>query len=373
MTTVVGTRPEIIRLSRIIPQLDANFEHRLIFSNQNFDPNLSTNFFDELGIRSPNLVMKPLNGSLGDFLGKFMVCLENELDSYPTDALITLGDTNTGLATLIARKKGVPVYHLEAGNRSYDLNVPEELNRKIIDHFSSFNLVYTEHSRQNLLREGLHPRTICLIGSPLNEVLKHYLPQIENSKILVQQNLVRDKYFLVSIHRQENVNNLHRLREIFSSINSIAENFNFPVIVSAHPRTVSKLNEASLKLNKRVALMQPFGYFDYVKLQKEAKLVFSDSGTIGEEAAILGIKAITLRNSIERPEAIEAASIIMSGINRDDVLQAIDNLENSKLTQTVPIDYTIPDSSRRVVNFLMSTRPQFEFWHGIRTTNANEV
>lgn len=371
ITTVVGTRPEIIRLSRIVSEFDKIFKHRLIFSSQNSDRNLSEIFFEELRLRQPDLVVKPSHSSFANFLGEFMTELERDLIEFPADLIVTLGDTNTGLATIVAKKLGIPIYHLEAGNRSFDSNVPEEINRKIIDHFADFNLVYTESSRQNLLREGLHPRNICLVGSPLREVLKFYEDSVDNSRIIERESLNPKRFFLVSIHRQENVNNRNRLLKVFGAINFLAEQFNQDIIVSTHPRTLSRIEQGNLKLNKLIRLCKPFGYFDYIKLQKECRVIVSDSGTIGEEASILGLRAVSLRDSIERPEAIESASLVLSGTEAGGLKQSINYVESSALTNSISSDYLISDTSKRVVNFILSTRPQYEFWNGIRINGDN--
>ena len=366
ITTILGTRPELIRLACIIERLDQVFDHRLVHTGQNSDPTLSKVFLDDLKIRNPNRHLDVQAASLGSFLGDLFNAIEVEFDEFPPDAVVILGDTNSALAGIIAKRRGIPIYHLEAGNRSFDQNVPEEINRRIIDHFADFNLAYTNHAKENLLREGLHPRNISVIGSPLNEVLVNFRDQIDRSTILKDLMIDSGKFFLVSAHRQENVDNPVRLKQLVEALNSIAIKFGQPIIVSTHPRTKSKLDALEIQTNSLLNFHIPFGFFDYNKLQKEARIVFSDSGSVSEESVILGFPAITIRDSMERPEALEAGSILMSGISETGIMEAIEILESGPVSKSVPSEYLIPDSSTRVVNFIASTIHQHGFWSGLR-------
>ena len=367
VTIIVGTRPELIRLSRIISRLDEVFDVRLIHTGQNSDPTLSEVFIKELGIREPDLFLGIKSQSLGEFLGKLFIDIENELEENQPDAIVILGDTNSALSGIIAKRRGIPIYHLEAGNRSFDPNVPEEINRKIIDHFSDFNLAYTTFARDNLLSEGLHPRNSRVIGSPLFEVLAHSTKQIESSKILKELNLEVGKYFVVSAHRQENIDNPSRLKSLGETLNIIAMKYGQPIICSLHPRMKSKIDALGLEFNELVQLHTPFGFFDYNNLQINSRLVLSDSGSISEESAILGFKAITIRDSMERPEALETGSIILAGIEATGVLRAIEISESDPKKQSAPVEYVIENTTERVVKFIASTIPQHSFWSGLRS------
>ena len=292
--------------------------------------------------------------------------IEEELEKNPTDAIVILGDTNSALTGIIGKRKGIPVYHLEAGNRSFDYNVPEETNRKIVDHFADFNLAYSEHARRNLLQEGLHPRNTLVIGSPMFEVIERHRRKIQDSIILNQLNLKSGNYFLLSAHRQENIDDPNRIKLLIESLNRVVDAYKIPIIVSTHPRLRDKLQELHLELNSEIKLYAPFGFFDYCKLQKEARVVLSDSGSVSEESAILGFSAITIRDSMERPEALEAGIISMSGLNPDGLIQAITNAENVVRVPGLPSDYFIPNTSQRVVNFISSTCSLHKFWNGVR-------
>jgi UDP-N-acetylglucosamine 2-epimerase len=366
ITTIVGTRPEIIRLSAIIKKFDIHFDHRLIHTGQNPDPNLKDVFFHDLGLRKPDLYFGGDHTSLGTFLATLFVQIELELINHRPDAVVILGDTNSALSALLAKRFGIPVYHLEAGNRSFDLNVPEEINRKIIDHASDFNLVYTTLARNNLISEGIHPRKLALVGSPLMEVLAENKDKISKSRVLEELQLREEGFFLVSIHRQENVDFPNRLEMVLETLEKVAETYQIPVLVSTHPRTRKKILELKGKLNPKLLFHEPFGFVDYIRLQMTARMVLSDSGTISEESSMLGFPAITLRDSMERPEALEAGTIVMSGIQAERVLQAIELVESEGPGSISPREYRIPDTSTRVVNFLFSTFQQYEFWNGIR-------
>lgn len=369
ITTILGTRPEFIRLSTIISKFDEVFDHRLIHTGQNSDFNLSEVFFNELRIRKPDKFIEAPTQSVGLFLGKLFPEIESELEAFLPDAIVILGDTNSALSGLIAKKRGIPIYHLEAGNRSYDPNVPEESNRKVVDHLADFNLAYTFSSKGNLIREGLHPRNLTVIGSPLFEVFDQFKHKIEMSKILAKLNLKSKQYFLISIHRQENVNDPARLVVLIDTLNSLAEAYQLPIIVSTHPRTKSKLDKIETRSHSLIRFEKPFGFFDYNKLQKEARVVISDSGSVAEESVILGFQAITIRDSMERPEALESGSIMMSGISSQGLLKSILILENGNSATNPPPEYLIQDTSSRVVRFIASTVNQHAFWTGLRKTN----
>lgn len=366
VTTILGTRPELIRLSCILEKFDKVFEHRVVHTGQNSDAQLSQVFIKELGIREPDLYLEIPKGSLGSFCSRLFTDIEREFDQNPTDAVVILGDTNSALAGIIAKRRGIPVYHLEAGNRSFDANVPEEINRKIVDHFADYNLAYTQNAKENLLREGLHPQTITVIGSPLNEVLDKYSLKISASTVLKDLNLNSGSYFLVSAHRQENVDQPSRINELLESLNWIASEFKVPVIVSTHPRTHEKIQGSKVKLDDRVQLHEPFGFLDYVRLQQNARVVLSDSGSIPEESAILGFPAITIRDSMERQEALECGTIIMAGISQRGISEAFNIVLNTPRAGSIPLDYQVQDTSTRVVNFVASTIHSHDFRNAIR-------
>jgi UDP-N-acetylglucosamine 2-epimerase (non-hydrolysing) len=370
ITTLVGTRPELIRLSSIIKRFDQVFDHRVIHSNQNSDPNLFDVFLRDLKIRSPDKILGLLQSSLGQFLGELMIQFEKELQENPPHGVVILGDTNSALAAIIAKRRGIPIYHLEAGNRSFDANVPEEINRKIVDHFADFNLPYTERARENLIREGINPRNIATVGSPLKEVIDNQLNLINKSKILDELNLTSKNYFLVSAHRQENIDDQERLAVLNQSINAIAEKYKLPVIVSLHPRSKDKIEKLKMLFHPLILLHEPFGYLDYNKLQLEARIVLSDSGSVSEESVILGFPAITIRDSMERHEALESGSVLMSGIYKEGIIDAISIIESGKKSQIHPYEYLIPDTSTRVANFISSTIHQHAFWNGLRRSSS---
>ncbi|WP_410814009.1 non-hydrolyzing UDP-N-acetylglucosamine 2-epimerase [Micromonospora sp. 067-2] len=368
--TVVGTRPEIIRLSRVLARLDDTVDHVLVHTGQNWDPTLSDVFFTELRLRQPDRFLEVDTSSLGRVLGGVLVGMEAAIADLRPDALLVLGDTNSCIAALMARRMRVPVYHMEAGNRCFDLNVPEETNRRLVDHVADFNLVYTEHARRNLLAEGLHPRRILHTGSPMREVLEHYRAPIASSTILGQLELDRGGYFLVSAHREENVDRPDRLRRLLDCLVAVRDRWGFPVLVSTHPRTRKRLEASAPDATALdgIAFHEPFGLLDYVHLQTKAYCTLSDSGTISEEAAILGFPAVTLRESIERPEALDAGGIIMTGLDPQGVVEAVEVTVAQVAAQGVPcpVDYQVPDTSRRVVDFILSTVRRHHDWAGIR-------
>ena len=366
VTTILGTRPEIIRLAEIIKKFDKYFDHRVIHTGQNSQPELSEVFFQDLDLRKPDIDLGIEATSLGNFLGAIYPAIERDFFDNKPDAVIILGDTNSALISILAKRMKIPVYHLEAGNRSFDLNVPEEINRKIIDHSSDFNLCYTAHAAKNLEKEGIHPRFISVIGSPLREVFDSISPKVHSSTVLNSLNLNKREFFVASVHRQENIDSPERLERVIRCLNSLAHEYDQPVIVSAHPRLASKISNAIEKLDPKIRMLKPFGYVDFLKLQVSSRLVISDSGSVSEESAILGFKAVTLRDSMERPEALEAGSIIMTGTDETLFAQAVQIALASPTSVVGPQDYLIPDTSTRVVNFLVSTLGQYKFWNGIR-------
>jgi UDP-N-acetylglucosamine 2-epimerase len=366
--TIVGTRPELIRLSRLIPLLDEYFDHVLVHTGQNSALQLNQVFFDDLAIRTPDFFLDCDSASLGSFLGDVLQKVEALFKSTAPDAVVILGDTNSAVAALMAKRMHIPVYHLEAGNRSFDENVPEETNRRMVDHIADFNLAYTEHARRNLLAEGLSPRRILVTGSPMAEVLANYEDEIKASNAISSMNLEPGKYFLVSAHRQENVDSPARLEQLLDTLNGIHRAWNIPVLVSTHPRTRKQLL-AMPNGGEREGIIfhEPFGFFDYISLQKNALAVLSDSGTISEEASILGFPAVTLRDSMERPEALDAGAIVMTGLGLNNVLSGLKVVIDSGTSKTrIPAEYEVHNFSERVVRFLLSTVERHHEWAGIR-------
>lgn len=366
VTTILGTRPEIIRLSEIIKKFDTHFSHRLFFSSQNRESFVGSNFFDELGIPRPNVIMENTSTSTAEFIALLLVQIENEMLANRPDAVVILGDTNSSLASIVVKKLGIPIYHLEAGNRSFDPNVPEEVNRTIVDHIADFNLAYSRKAESNLLAEGINPRNCIVTGTPLREVIEANQVKIDKSDILSTLSLNSNDYFLVSAHRQENIDNSERLAELFKTLNAMADRFALPIVVTTHPRLKVMLSKANIKTNTLIKFVTPLGFADYCKLQLNAKIVLSDSGSISEESSLMNFKAITLRDSMERPEALEVGSILMSGLNENRVFQAIEFLENISGSVPVPDDYLINNSSDRVLNFIQSTFHVRDFWSGRR-------
>ncbi|WP_018387849.1 non-hydrolyzing UDP-N-acetylglucosamine 2-epimerase [Ancylobacter sp. FA202] len=371
--TILGTRPEIIRLSRVMARLDAFCDHRIVHTGQNYDYELNEVFFEDLGVRRPDHFLGTGGGSLGETLGKILMESEKVLAAERPDAVLILGDTNSAISALMARRMKIPVYHMEAGNRSFDGNVPEETNRRLVDHISDFNLVYTEHARRHLIAEGLPHRRIYLTGSPMREVLEHYRPRIEASDVLERLGLSPRGYFIVSLHREENVDRADRLGELVATLSALAARYDLPVIVSTHPRTRKRLEAAGLVADPRVSFMKPFGFHDYNKLQMSALCAISDSGTIAEEASILGFPAVTPRDAIERPEALDTGSIIITGLAREAVLRGVDIATRlftergaAGLPYPVPEDYQVTNTSERVVSLVLGTAPLSNAWDGIR-------
>lgn len=363
--TILGTRPEMIRLSSVIAELDNYFDHILVHTGQNTNANMKQVFFDDLGIRAPNYSFEMNSINLGTSLSLLFEKMSEIFDLEKPDALVILGDTNSGLISILAKRLNIPIYHLEAGNRSYDNNVPEEINRKIIDHSSHFNLVYTEHARRNLLAEGIHPRTIFLIGSPMREVLNKNLIAIKESNVLERLDLHKNGYLLLSLHRQENTNSAVQLMKVVENVRIAAEELGKQVLFSAHPRTLSKIDEYSLKLPASFTCVPALGFLDYNNLQLNSFITLSDSGSISEESAILNFPAVTIRDSMERPEALEAGSISMSGSSSGNLSNAI-RLMRSNSRRSVPVEYQIEDTSTRVINVILSTLDLYEDWFAIR-------
>jgi len=367
--TVVGTRPEIIRLSRVMALLDQHLNQVIVHTGQNYDYELNQIFFEDLELRKPDYFLNVDTSSLGAAVGDILRKTEEVLKKEKPDALLVLGDTNSCLSAYMAKRMHIPVFHMEAGNRSFDFNVPEEVNRRIIDHIADFNLVYTEHARRHLLSEGLPHRRIYLTGSPMKEVFDYYKPGIEKSQVLALLKLKSKKYFIVSIHREENVDNQENLRKILNVLNKLAEKYRYPVIVSTHPRTRNRMELITdIKMNKKISFLKPFGFLDYVHLQQHALCTISDSGTISEESAILSFPAISLRQSMERPEAQDAGTIILTGFDPGVVLDSINLVveehKNSGYKNIAP-DYLVKNTSWRVLKLIMGNTSLSNRWHGI--------
>lgn len=355
--TVVGTRPEIIRLSATIKLLDKHTVHVLVHTGQNYDYELNEIFFEDFGLRRPDHFLNADTTSLGTALGSIIAGTEQVLLNERPDAFLVLGDTNSCVSALIAKRLKVPVFHMEAGNRSFDENVPEETNRRLVDHVSDYNLVYTEHARRNLLAEGIHPSRILLTGSPMKEVLQRNAAKIEASDVLQRLSLVSGGYFLVSLHREENVDVPERLRSAIDALKALHAKYQIPILVSTHPRTRKRLEALEESAKDGIAFHPPFGFHDYVKLQQESRLVLSDSGTISEESSILGFPAVTMRDFIERPEAQDVGAIIATGLQTDAVVDgvriALDTFAHRSRTP-IPSEYEIENTSERVVAFIRS-------------------
>ena len=365
ITTILGTRPEIIRLSVLLNRLDKTFTHRLIHTNQNSDINLNSVFFKDLDLRNPDLVINSNNSSLGSFLASVLPTIENELLTNRPDAIVLLGDTNSGLVSIIAKKLQIPIFHIEAGNRSFDNNVPEEINRKIIDHISDFNLVYTEQARKNLISEGLADRTIILTGSPLLEVIEKYKNKIIKSDILEKLNLKKNNYFLLSIHRQENLITKKRVDSLVTTIFKLVNQYKLPIIITGHPRLIKTIESFGLELPELVKIYPPFNFTDYSQLQINSRIVVSDSGTLSEECSILNFKAISIRNSTERPEGIESGSFILGGIEENGIIQAISILEDNDKLFDSPNEYILKNFSEKVIRIIQSLTVNYNSWFGI--------
>ncbi len=367
--TILGTRPEIIRLASVMSALDTFMDHVLVHTGQNYDFELNQVFFDDLGVKKPDYFLDVDTSSLGKVLGEILIKTEEVLLKEKPDAVLALGDTNSAIGLLMAKRMKIPTYHMEAGNRSFDANVPEEINRKLVDHISDFNLVYTEHARRHLLAEGLSPRFTYLSGSPMREVLDTHKASINASNILSKLELKSKKYFIVSVHREENVDSLENLTKVVRCLKALYDNYKMPVIVSTHPRTRARLEQAGLGENiGDIRFLKPFGFHDYNKLQVDSFCAISDSGTISEESSMLGFPAVTLRQSIERPEALDTGSIVLSGLDKDVLLQAVEIvIQEDELypIKEIPAEYAINNTSLRVVKLIQGTAKLTNRWRNL--------
>lgn len=356
--TVVGTRPEIIRLSRTISKLDAYCDHVLVHTGQNYDYELNQIFFDDLGIRSPDIFLECAGKTAAETMAQVISKSDQLFEQVKPDAVLILGDTNSALAAISAKRKKIPIFHMEAGNRCFDLRVPEEINRKIVDHISDVNLPYSDIARGYLIQEGISPDLIVKTGSPMDEVLSHYKDKIAQSTILEQLDLEEENYFLVSVHREENVDSEKNIHSYVDALAKLAEKYNFPIIVSTHPRTRKKIEQLNLKFHPLVKLMKPLGFTDYIKLQTLAKVVLSDSGTITEESSILNFPAINIREAHERPEGFEEGAVMFTGMNANRILQAVDILSDQPRGEVRLINkvqnYDAPNVSDKVLRTILS-------------------
>jgi UDP-N-acetylglucosamine 2-epimerase len=357
--TIVGTRPELIKMSRVIAEFDQFTQHILVHTGQNYDYELNQLFFEDLDIRKPDYFLEAVGENAAQTIAKVIEKADAVMEKENPDALMLYGDTNSCLAVIAAKRRKIPVFHMEAGNRCFDQRVPEELNRKVLDHLSDINLVLTEHARRYLIAEGIRPETIIKTGSHMREVLDHYLPKIQQSDVLQRTGLVAGQYFLISAHREENVDTPQNLLDMVETLNALAETYNCPVIVSTHPRTRKRLDALELgKLNAHIRFLKPFGFCDYIKLQMEALCVVSDSGTISEEASLLNLPAVTLRNAHERPEGMDVGTLIMAGLKKARVLDAVRVIlaQHDKNERALPpvMDYEAGAVSKQVLRVVMS-------------------
>ncbi len=354
--TIVGTRPELIKMSRVIAEFDQHTDHILVHTGQNYDYELNQVFFDDLGIRKPNYFLEAVGENAAQTIARVIEKSDEVMEKEKPDAVMLYGDTNSCLAVISAKRRKIPVFHMEAGNRCFDQRVPEELNRKVLDHLSDINLVLTEHARRYLIAEGIRPETIIKTGSHMREVLDFYRQKIQDSDALQRMNLQPRKYFVFSAHREENVDSPDNLLDMVATLNALAEKYGFPVIVSTHPRTKKRLDALQLgELNPLIQFMRPFGFCDYIKLQMESFCVLSDSGTITEEASLLQLPAVTMRNAHERPEGMDVGTLIMSGLKKERVLEAVEvvTARGGEPMRPVP-DYESPAVSRQVLRVVMS-------------------
>jgi UDP-N-acetylglucosamine 2-epimerase len=357
--TLVGTRPELIKMSRVIAELDRHTDHILVHTGQNYDYELNQVFFDDLGIRKPDFFLEAVGDTAAQTIARVIEKSDGVIEQAKPDALLLYGDTNSCLAVISAKRRKVPVFHMEAGNRCFDQRVPEELNRKVLDHLSDINMVLTEHARRYLIAEGIRPETIVKTGSHMREVLDHYMPKIQQSKILDSMKLEEGKYFIVSAHREENVDSPENVSDLLETLNALASHYNYPVIVSTHPRTQKRLAELDLSaMSPLIQFLKPFGFTDYIRLQMGAACVISDSGTITEETSLLGLKSITIRNAHERPEGMDEGILIMSGLKKVRVLDAVRVVIEQKAAQpcVAPIvkDYENLHVARQVLRVVLS-------------------
>ena len=357
--TIVGTRPELIKMSRVIAEFDQYTQHILVHTGQNYDFELNQVFFDDLGIRKPNYFLEAVGENAAQTIGRVIEKADEVMAKEQPDAIMLYGDTNSCLAVIAAKRRKIPVFHMEAGNRCFDQRVPEELNRKVLDHLSDINLVLTEHARRYLIAEGIRPETIIKTGSHMREVLDYYMPKIEQSDVLQRMNLEANKFFIVSAHREENIDSPENMLNMVDTLNALAEVYNYPVIVSTHPRTQKRLDSMELgSLNRHIQFLKPFGFCDYIKLQMEALCVVSDSGTITEEASLLNLPAITIRNAHERPEGMDVGTLIMSGLKRERVLDAVRIIiaqhdKTKRIMQPIQ-DYEVGAVSKQLLRIVLS-------------------
>ncbi|AWV99847.1 non-hydrolyzing UDP-N-acetylglucosamine 2-epimerase [Arcticibacterium luteifluviistationis] len=358
--TVVGTRPEIIRLSRVLSALDdsAAIEHIIVHTGQNYDYELNQIFFEDLKLRKPNYFLEAAGTTATETIGNILIKIDPLLAEIKPDAFMVLGDTNSCLCAIPAKKRHIPIFHMEAGNRCFDQRVPEETNRKIVDHISDINLTYSDIAREYLLREGLGADRIIKTGSPMYEVLNHYLPEIKKSKVLAKLNLKKGEYFVVSAHREENINSEKNFQGLMNSLNAIAEKYQYPIIVSTHPRTRNMIEKLQITVRSEVQFLKPLGFHDYNALQQNSYAVLSDSGTISEESSILNFRALNIREAHERPEAMEEASVMMVGLSTERILQALVHLKHQKTgsvrSLTLVSDYAKFNVSEKVVRIIIS-------------------
>ena len=355
--TIVGTRPEIIRLSAVITKLEESnaIEHILVHTGQNYDYELNEVFFNDFNLRKPDYFLNAAGGGACETIGKIFIAIDPILEKENPEAVLILGDTNSCLCAIPAKKRKIPIFHMEAGNRCFDQRVPEETNRKIVDHTADINLTYSDIAREYLLKEGLPADRIIKTGSPMFEVINKKLEDINNSKVLEELNLTKSGYFVVSAHREENISSDKNFLDLVDTLNTIADIYKLPIIVSTHPRTRNKINQLNVEFNSLIQLMKPLGFNDYVKLQKEAKVVLSDSGTISEESSILGFPALNIREAHERPEAMEETSVMMVGLEKTRILQGLEVLvtQNDKTLRKVA-DYSMPNVSDKVLRIILS-------------------
>ncbi|MFW9290371.1 non-hydrolyzing UDP-N-acetylglucosamine 2-epimerase [Glaesserella parasuis] len=358
LMTVVGTRPEIIRLSRVMTACDKYFEHILVHTGQNYDYELNEIFFADLGIRKPDYFLNAAGSTGAETIGKVIISVDQILEQVNPDALLVLGDTNSCMSVLPAKRRKIPTFHMEAGNRCFDMRVPEEINRRIVDHTADINLTYSSIARDYLLAEGLRPDQVIKTGSPMFEVLNYYKDKIYASDVLTRLNLKENEYFVVSAHREENINSDKNFLDLVEMLNAVAEKYKYPVIVSTHPRTRKRVEEMGVKFHSLVQLLKPLGFSDYNKLQLSAKATLSDSGTINEEASILNFPALNLRQAHERPEGMEEAAVMMVGLTTDRVLQGLNILESQSRGEVRTLllveDYSMPNVSEKVVRIILS-------------------
>lgn len=358
LITVVGTRPEIIRLSRVMQACDKYFDHTLVHTGQNYDYELNEIFFNDLGIRKPDHFLNAAGATGAETIGKVIIGVDKVLDEVQPEALLVLGDTNSCMAVLPAKRRKIPTFHMEAGNRCFDMRVPEEINRRIVDHTADINLTYSTIARDYLLAEGLPADLVIKTGSPMFEVLNHYKAKIESSNILDTLGLTENEYFIVSAHREENINSDQNFLDLVNMLNAVAEKYQYPVIVSTHPRTRNRIEELKVEFNPLIQLLKPLGFSDYNKLQLSAKAALSDSGTINEESSILNFPALNLRQAHERPEGMEEAAVMMVGLKADRILQGLDILESqlrgTERTLRLVEDYSMPNVSEKVARIILS-------------------